>query len=147
VNAAAVAALTASLAIGLGCHRATSPGIGKYLGPGSGTLITDEDIARSGARTAWEVLRRAAPQFHFRETRSGQPARMTRRGESSILLNDAPLLMLDGVRNTDFRTLDQIPAHTIASIRIYTGIDATTYYGTNAVGGAIIIWTKVGTDN
>jgi outer membrane cobalamin receptor len=40
--------------------------------------------------------------------------------------------------------LDQIPARTIARISILNGIQGTTYYGTNAVGGVIRIETKNG---
>jgi len=60
------------------------------------------------------------------------------------VLQDAPLVVLDGVRLTDFRALDGIPAVTILMISIYTGIEGTTYYGTNAVSGVIVIQTKDG---
>lgn len=40
-----------------------------------GQLITTEDIARSNARTAWEVLRRAAPHLSMAETQAGEPGR------------------------------------------------------------------------
>jgi len=67
---------------------------------------------------------------------------MRRRGRSSIILNDAPVVMVDGVRLSDFRNLDQIPANTIDHIVVMRGIDATTYYGTNAGGGVVLIVTK-----
>src|SRR5881396_1926249 len=73
-----------------------------------------------------------------------RPASAGRRGPSSIVLQDAPLVVLDGVRLTDFRALDGIPAVTILLISIYTGIEGTTYYGTNAVSGVIVIKTKDG---
>ena len=80
----------------------------------------------------------------LRDTRGGRPASAGRRGRSSIVLQDAPLVVLDGVRLTDFRALDGIPAVTILMISIYTGIEGTTYYGTNAVSGVIVIQTKDG---
>src|SRR5207247_8578314 len=109
-------------------------------------VITAEQIARSGANTAWDVLKREAPTLTLRDTRSGRPASAGRRGRSSIVLQDAPLVVLDGVRLTDFRALDGIPAITILTISIYTGIEGTTYYGTNAVSGVIVIQTKDGAE-
>ena len=107
-------------------------------------VITAEQIARSGASTAWEVLKREAPTLTLRDTRGGRPTSAGRRGRSSIVLQDAPLVVLDGVRLTDFRALDGFPAVTILMISIYTGIEGTTYYGTNAVSGVIVIQTKDG---
>jgi len=119
-------------------HRAnTRPGV---------QIITSEQIARSGASTAWDVLKREAPTLTLRDTRGGRPGSAGRRGRSSIVLQDAPLVVLDGVRLTDFRALDGIPAATILTISVYNGIEGTTYYGTNAVSGVIVIQTKVGAD-
>jgi TonB-dependent starch-binding outer membrane protein SusC len=108
-------------------------------------LITAEAIQQSGAATAWDVIQRAAPNIQVRENRNGEPTRMWRRGRGSIVLNEAPLLFLDGVKIADFRALDLIPAGTIREIVILTGIEGTTYYGTNAVGGVILVTTKNGT--
>ncbi len=108
-------------------------------------VITEAMIARSGGQTAWEVLRREAPQLTFRENRNGQATSMSRRGRSSILLNDTPMLLVDGVRSPDLKTLQQIPATTLLSIEVLTGLEGTTYYGTDAVGGVILVHTKIGT--
>src|SRR5712692_9347144 len=114
----------------------------------AGEIVIDQDaIERSGANSAWEVIKRAAPQFSTAETRNGQPTRLTRRGRSSVLLNDAPLLFIDGIRTVDFRALEYIPAKTIFQIDILNGIEGTTYYGTNAVGGVILVRTKNGTES
>jgi outer membrane cobalamin receptor len=107
-------------------------------------VITAEQIERSGGNTAWEVLKREAPLLSLRDTRGGHPSSAGRRGRSSIVLDDAPVVILDGVRLTDFRALDGIPAATILVISVYTGIEGTTYYGTNAVSGVIVIQTKDG---
>ena len=107
-------------------------------------VITQEMIARSGGQNAWDVLRREAPQLAFRENRNGQATSMTRRGRSSIVLNDTPMLLVDGIRSQDLKTLQQIPASTLASIEVLTGTEGTTYYGTDAVGGVILVHTKRG---
>jgi len=111
---------------------------------GERTVLTEEQITRSGASNAWDVLKRLAPQFSFAEDRNGQPRRLERRGRSSILLSDAPLVFIDGTKMEDFRSLNQIPANTLASIEILGAIDGTTYYGSDAEGGVILIHTKDG---
>lgn len=129
--------------IALACATA-HPGAAAPSGSGDRTLITEEMIARSGSATAWDVLKKLAPQLTYRETKDHEPARLERRGQSSFVLSDAPLVFLDGVRLPDFRALERIPAETISTIEIFNGLDATTYYGSNAVGGAIVIKTKNG---
>ena len=140
-------ALRLSLAVGLAgplaaCHpRPIEPG----ATPGSGRIvITQAMIEQSGAQTAWDVLRKEVPEFTFHENARGEPTRLERRGQSSILLNDAPMIFLDGIRQPDFRTLTQILASTLQRIEILDGIEATTYYGTDAVGGAILMFSRTG---
>ncbi|HEX4561037.1 MAG TPA: TonB-dependent receptor plug domain-containing protein, partial [Gemmatimonadales bacterium] len=107
-------------------------------------VITQTMIERSGGQTAWDVLKKEAPGFTFRENSRGEPTRLERRGQSSILLSDAPMIFLDGARLTDFHTLTQVLASTLQRIEILDGIEATTYYGTDAVGGAILMFSKNG---
>jgi outer membrane cobalamin receptor len=109
---------------------------------GDEILITDAMIANSGVATAWEAIKRHAPQIQYRERSNGEPTRIWRRGRTSYTLNDAPLVFLDGVRVPDYRALDYIPAGTVSLIRILTGINGTTYYGTNAVNGVILVHTR-----
>lgn len=106
-------------------------------------VITEEKIRTSGASTAWDAIRRTAGHYlKLFERRGGVPARIERRGQTSIYLNDSPVVFLDGIRLPDLRDLVLIPASEIESIVILTGIDGTTYYGTNAVNGVILISTK-----
>lgn len=105
-------------------------------------VISEDQIRESGATTAWDAIRRHAPYFNLTEGASGQPTKMKRRGRSSLYLNDTPEVFLDGVKVVDFRNLIQIPAHTISSITILSGIEGSTYYGTNAGNGVIVIRTK-----
>src|SRR5258708_20713304 len=120
--------------------RPASPSAGP---DGDRILITEEKITHSGALNAWEVLKRLAPQFRYSERR-GQPTNLERRGRSSILLSDAPRVFLDGADVVDFRSLTQIPASTIFSIEILSGIEGTTYYGSNAVSGGNLVRTQNG---
>jgi outer membrane cobalamin receptor len=54
------------------------------------------------------------------------------------------MIMLDGVRVPDFHALESIDAQSIFTILIYDGVEGTTYYGTDAVSGVIVIKTKDG---
>ena len=115
--------------------------------PASGSeriLITEAMIAKSGGQTAWEVLRREMPQMSYGENRNGQATGMERRGRSSILLKDPPMVFIDGVRIQEMTTLQQLPASSVLSIEVLTGSEGTTYYGTDAVGGVILVRTKRG---
>lgn len=111
-------------------------------GPQASTLINAERIAASGATTAWEALRRTVTSYTFRESGSGTPLRIDHRGRSSMNLSDRPIVLLDGVQLTDIRVLEQIPAADLDTIEVFTGISATTYYGTNANNGVISIRTR-----
>ncbi|MFQ5537675.1 MAG: TonB-dependent receptor plug domain-containing protein [Gemmatimonadota bacterium] len=107
-----------------------------------GTIITAEEIAKSGAQTVWDALRLTVNFAQFDESGTGVPRGIRRRGASSVELIDQMLIVMDNVRIVDIRILEEIPARNIEEIRILSGIDATTYYGTNAGDGVIIITTK-----
>lgn len=104
-------------------------------------VITQEEIAASGARTAWDVLRQHTSGLTT-DRRDGSPGRLQRRGRSSVYLNDGPVVFVDGARVSDVRSLQDIPAQDIKRVRILSGIRGTTYYGTNAGNGVILFETK-----
>ena len=66
------------VACGPSLHRQR---LGVETRPGE-IAIDQAAIERSGAGNAWEIIKRAAPQFSFTESR-GHPVRMWRRGRSS----------------------------------------------------------------
>ena len=112
--------------------------------PDGGRVITAEQIARSSATNAWDIVKQSGA-LSIKETYSGEPARLvSRRGRSSIYLaeSDTPLVVLDGAFLSDFRVLKQIPAQTIETIRILSRAQGALRYGTRVGGGAIIILTK-----
>ncbi|CAN5878607.1 hypothetical protein BH23GEM5_BH23GEM5_17870 [soil metagenome] len=109
---------------------------------GEGRLITAEQIRRSGANNAWDALRRVGTHLSMRESSNGQPSRLSNRGLSSLLLSNDPLVVIDGVRMIDFRTLNTVPASIISSIRVLAGHEGTTRYGTGAGNGVIVVETK-----
>ena len=125
-----------------GCAGATASS-GAASAPSSSSLVTQETIAASGAKTAWDALKRTVPYVRLRESK-GRPARMTRRGPASIYLDDQVRLMLDNARVYDVQVLDQIPASDIVTIEVLSGLDATTRYGGASTAGIIIIHTRTG---
>lgn len=137
-------ALRASLVVVLlGCAPTVQKETSARL-PAGTFLITAEQIEKSGARTAWQVLKQSAPMLQTTDDRNGRPAKLGRRGRASLMLDDSPMILLDGIRIADFRALDDIDAQTISTIYIYDGVEGTTYYGTNSVSGVIVIKTKDG---
>jgi outer membrane cobalamin receptor len=134
-----------ALTVLVGCHS-VHPAPIVARNNGDRILITEEMIARSGGQNAWEVLKREAPELNYQEKRDGEPTQLGRRGRSSLVLREAPMLFVDGVQVVDFRSLQQIPATTLFSIEILNGLDGTTYYGTNATTGVILVHTKSGTN-
>lgn len=138
--------LAPALIWAVACSRATAVHSGATPNDG-GKLITAAQIERSGSHNAWEVLKHEAPMLTLEEDRNGQPVRIVWHGRSSIYLEDAPIVVLDGVRAADWKVLSQIPAGQIDTINIISGIEGTTYYGTNATSGVIEIKTKSGPES
>ena len=141
-----VVLVAAAVSWTVSCSHATANRT--HSGPNTGGLvITADRIERSGSKNAWEVLKHEAPMLTLEEDRNGNPVRIRWHGRSSIYLEDAPVVVLDGVRSADWRILAQIPAGQIQTINIMSGIEGTTYYGTNAASGVIEIHTKRGPDS
>src|SRR5881398_437844 len=75
-------ALTASFVVVLlGCGPATQQGSKSDVPPGTFT-ITAEQIEKSGARTAWQVLKHQAPMLQTRDDGNGRPASLGRRARA-----------------------------------------------------------------
>ena len=64
------------------------------------------------------------------------------RGRGSILLDETPLVAIDGVPQTDFHILGTLLANAIDNIRILSASEGTVLYGIRAGGGAILIQTR-----
>lgn len=114
-------------------------------GPGEtddegGQLITRETIRQSGLSTGWEVLRRYADYLSIGEHERG-PVRVTRRGRESLYLTESPLLIVDGVKVSNFRVLTTLPARDIESMRILSASEGTLAHGMHAASGVIIVRT------
>jgi hypothetical protein len=118
-------------------HRYESPGV---------QLILPDEIARSGAETAWDVVRRLS-HMTTATGASGEPGRMYRRGRSSIVLRETPVVVVDGAQANDIAILATIRADQIAWMRVLTGAVSSTQFGAQGGAGAVIIATLRGGDS
>jgi outer membrane cobalamin receptor len=114
-----------------------------YLPPGEKLILSDE-ISRTGARNAWEAIKRTPTFLSTMENGRGEPTRVWRRGRGSILLRETPIVVVDGVIASDLAALSSIPAEQIAWIRVLTGSASTARFGTQGGAGAIMIQTRLG---
>jgi outer membrane cobalamin receptor len=106
-------------------------------------VITSEDIARCGATDVWEVLKRLSTTARTTEAYDGQPKRLeSKRGHTSLYLQDDPTVYVDGVPIDDIRQLRQIGASDVDSIEEMGSVEATAYYGTNSNAGVILIHSR-----
>ena len=115
--------------------------------PAKVTVITAEDIRKSGAKTVQEAIERATGIVMYDAVGNAFQQTIDLRG-----FNGQPVpnttVFVDGQRmnEPDFNTVnfDLIPYETIDRIEIIPG--AAAIYGKNAMGGVINIITKRGTD-
>ena len=123
-----------ALAVGLGgCSAATAGG-----SDGSRDLITREEIERTGAQTAYEVVRQLRPEFLI--VRGSMGLNSTRPRERGA----EPVVYVDGVRFGNLDSLHSIRMGDLLEIRRLSGADATTRFGTGHAGGAILVRTRHG---
>src|SRR3989442_565965 len=109
-----------------GCGGARG-GIEQSNAPSGGRVITADDIAASGAKTAWDAVRLTVPNVQLRENR-GRPTRIQRRGRAGNFLHDPGSVMVGKVRVHAIRVLEQVEASVSLPIQVLSGVGATTYY-------------------
>ena len=115
--------------------------------PAKVTVITAEDIRKSGAKTVQEAIQRSTGIVMYDQVGNAFQQTIDLRGFNSDPAS-ATSVFVDGVRvnEPDFNVTnyDLIPYDTIERIEIIPG--ASAIYGKNALGGVINIITKRGTD-
>ena len=130
-----------ALCFSAGCSWVHPPSE-QSVAPQYGHLIDSRAIIASGGVTAWDVLKRTS-FLQTREDRAGQPSKLWQRGHGTILLDDSPLVAVDGVPQSDFRVLGSILANTIDNIRVLNATEGAYVYGIRAGGGAVLIATRL----
>ncbi|MCB1956907.1 MAG: TonB-dependent vitamin B12 receptor [Rhodocyclaceae bacterium] len=108
-------------------------------------VIVREDIARSGARSAADVLEGLSGVDLARNGGDGKSTSLFLRGTES----DHVLVLIDGIRigsaTTGSAALQDIPASLIDRIEVVRG-PRSSLYGSEAIGGVVQIFTRRGAD-
>ena len=98
------------------------------------TLLTAEEIAtaKGGAWTAYDVISRLRPEF------------LRSRGQSSLTTPEltTAVVYVNAMRFGELAALKTITADQILLVEYINAADATTRFGTDHLGGAILITTK-----
>lgn len=109
----------------------------------AGVLITHDDIVRSGARDAWEAIRKNVNHLRFTENGNGDPVWVgANRGSPSIAATDEILLVVDETLMLSPGYLRRIPAETVTYIQILSGSQGTARYGVAAGNGVVVVRTQ-----
>ena len=119
-----------------------TPGLrNKGDAPPRGEVVTAETIAASGASTMWDALRLCVRSHTFFEQGSRPAQVRSNRPSPTISGNTGPIILVDNLRVLDLRWLREMPASDIRHIRVLSGVEGTTSYGTDAGNGVILITT------
>ena len=94
----------------------------------SRSVLTADEILKTGATNAFQAIQKARPSWL-----NTRPTNDARGGA----LYEGLAVYVDGVRYEE--RLDQLPATSIKEIRFLDGREATTRFGTNHGGGALLI--------
>lgn len=115
---------------------------------GSQVQLKNADLTRRQVSSATQVLQGLAPGVTVQQ-QSGRPgadgASIRIRGESSILGNSNPLVVIDGLQmpnNTGLDALNQIDPNAIESVTVLKDAASTAIYGNRGAAGVILVKTK-----
>lgn len=129
---ALIAVLSISACALRGAHQ------GQVASSSDDIVISHSDIARMhGVQTAWDVLLRRLPGRFG--SNGGVPTYHAHRGPSPG--NARPLLVLDGVKMSDWRDIITIPVASVEDIHLLGAISGGVLYGTDALACVIMVRT------
>ena len=105
---------------------------GARTAPRERNVISAEEIATLTVMDAYEVVEKLRPEF------------LRARGVGSLRSRqpDLPVVYVDGVRVGGLNELRRVPRTLLAEIGYLHAADATTRYGIDHVGGAILVLTN-----
>lgn len=109
--------------------------------PREGQILTREQIARTGARDAWEAVQRGGTRLNIQYTREGSPARVTHRGVDSFALSPQVLLVVDGAHMASLSRLREIRAENVDYIQVLPARVGVVKYGTAGGNGVVVVRT------
>ena len=95
------------------------------------SVITLPEIQRTNAQSAFDIVRKARPNF------------LASRGFTTILGNSSnlPTVYVDGIRYGPIGTLNDIPASSVAEVKLYRASEAAVF-GLGNTGGVLMIRTR-----
>jgi hypothetical protein len=135
------AALMVCLLAGTACASATA-GRGATEEMFGGEVMTRAEIVESGARDAFEALKRGRFHLTIQDTGANNRPRVTQRGVGSIILSPELAVVIDGTRvNDPIGALRQIPARTIRRIHVLSAREAMPAFGASGGNGVIVVLT------
>jgi hypothetical protein len=100
--------------------------------PRDRSLLTTDDIQKTGAQDAFTAVQTLRPQW------------LTKRGSTSFRQAEFIKVYLDGSMMGGPEQLRQITTSSIESIRYMDGLEATQRYGLDHGQGAVLVFTKKG---
>lgn len=108
-----------------------------------GTIIDQAQIERSGARNAFEAVKRARTHLTIHDSgHDRRPAAIGSRGPSSLNLDNRVRVVVDGTSVFDgVGTLRAIQSGSIQQIQILTAREASTMYGSVGGNGLVVVTT------
>lgn len=116
------------------CARAPAAGTpaGQVRSTSTRNVITEEEIARGGQGSAFDIIRRLRPEF------------FSSRGLTSLEPGSQvqPEVVLDGVPVGGIEYLRQVPAGTIRLVRLYRASEVPAKYSSRYANGLIEVTTK-----
>ena len=131
------------------------------------TINADSVMKVAPVHNVTELLEGRVPGLDVQHSSGvpGDPSRLRLRGIGSITRDNAPIVIVDGIRIDDSESrsrnnalssvrgnqgylapsrLDQIDPNSIQSIEVFKGPSAASLYGSDAANGVIVITTKRG---
>jgi TonB-dependent SusC/RagA subfamily outer membrane receptor len=133
--------LSLATACGQGAsHTAETPA--PKPAPGAST-VTAEDLARTPSESPEKALQGRFPGVNVEYKADGGLVVRIRGGSSSLMGNNAPLYVVDGVAVvSEDGSLKGINPNDIESIKVLKDAASTSMYGVRGANGVIVIKTK-----
>ena len=110
---------------------------------GSVSSIKADDIAKSTSSNAMQAMQAKVPGLDIQQSsgQAGAGLNITLRGNRSILANNSPLILVDGI---DYGSTIDLNPSDIESMEVLKDASSTAIYGSRGANGVIIITTKKG---
>jgi hypothetical protein len=117
------------LSFAVGCTAAASPA-GERAERGGRGVLTSAELQSAGYSDMYTAVQSLRPEW------------LRVQGATSFMGQEQIVVYLDGNRMGGVDSMRQLPAHTIASARFLSGMDAAQRWGLDHGAGAILLFTR-----